>query len=102
MIRRPPRSTLFPYTTLFRSNEEYDEAMRNFVARLLPDGDDPFLTDLLALQKRVAYFGGFNGLAPLQLKQIGRTHARTPDTVTTRMPSSALKKKTEVKLPTRR
>src|SRR2546422_4834130 len=23
MIRRPPRSTLFPYTTLFRSNLEY-------------------------------------------------------------------------------
>src|SRR3712207_9434863 len=23
MIRRPPRSTLFPYTTLFRSNENY-------------------------------------------------------------------------------
>src|SRR3712207_8753418 len=22
MIRRPPRSTLFPYTTLFRSNEQ--------------------------------------------------------------------------------
>src|SRR3712207_8357431 len=22
MIRRPPRSTLFPYTTLFRSNDE--------------------------------------------------------------------------------
>src|SRR3712207_9014158 len=28
MIRRPPRSTLFPYTTLFRS-----------VPRLLPSGD---------------------------------------------------------------
>src|SRR3712207_9572265 len=27
MIRRPPRSTLFPYTTLFRSEEER-EAMR--------------------------------------------------------------------------
>src|SRR3712207_8172658 len=26
MIRRPPRSTLFPYTTLFRSEE--DEALR--------------------------------------------------------------------------
>src|SRR3712207_6866231 len=25
MIRRPPRSTLFPYTTLFRSREEADE-----------------------------------------------------------------------------
>src|SRR3712207_7177476 len=24
MIRRPPRSTLFPYTTLFRSNEAID------------------------------------------------------------------------------
>src|SRR5258708_27165534 len=24
MIRRPPRSTLFPYTTLFRSNESED------------------------------------------------------------------------------
>src|SRR3712207_9012858 len=24
MIRRPPRSTLFPYTTLFRSDEEGD------------------------------------------------------------------------------
>src|SRR3712207_6867105 len=23
MIRRPPRSTLFPYTTLFRSNNDY-------------------------------------------------------------------------------
>src|SRR2546428_1043200 len=26
MIRRPPRSTLFPYTTLFRSPESGDEA----------------------------------------------------------------------------
>src|SRR3712207_5457437 len=25
MIRRPPRSTLFPYTTLFRSAEDLDE-----------------------------------------------------------------------------
>src|SRR3712207_8018674 len=24
MIRRPPRSTLFPYTTLFRSNAQFD------------------------------------------------------------------------------
>src|SRR5438445_5294340 len=26
MIRRPPRSTLFPYTTLFRSHEAREEA----------------------------------------------------------------------------
>src|SRR3712207_138126 len=31
MIRRPPRSTLFPYTTLFRSTEEEQDA---------PDGLD--------------------------------------------------------------
>src|SRR3712207_7768292 len=27
MIRRPPRSTLFPYTTLFRSLEQADEVV---------------------------------------------------------------------------
>src|SRR2546430_10453212 len=28
MIRRPPRSTLFPYTTLFRSTQAYRTAAR--------------------------------------------------------------------------
>src|SRR2546430_10427768 len=28
MIRRPPRSTLFPYTTLFRSPNEVDQSRR--------------------------------------------------------------------------
>src|SRR2546430_13347353 len=27
MIRRPPRSTLFPYTTLFRSIDEYERRL---------------------------------------------------------------------------
>src|SRR3712207_7718893 len=27
MIRRPPRSTLFPYTTLFRSRRQADQAV---------------------------------------------------------------------------
>src|SRR3712207_8176933 len=27
MIRRPPRSTLFPYTTLFRSPADYERAV---------------------------------------------------------------------------
>src|SRR5258705_10471704 len=30
MIRRPPRSTLFPYTTLFRSNLTYTISVTNF------------------------------------------------------------------------
>src|SRR5947209_16429991 len=28
MIRRPPRSTLFPYTTLFRSDRHAEESLR--------------------------------------------------------------------------
>src|SRR3989442_8123299 len=38
MIRRPPRSTLFPYTTLFRSRWAQTYAMKNreiMMARLL-------------------------------------------------------------------
>src|SRR3712207_6918410 len=34
MIRRPPRSTLFPYTTLFRSDvEELKLSLRTFAGR---------------------------------------------------------------------
>src|SRR3712207_8827932 len=31
MIRRPPRSTLFPYTTLFRSWEKWGERLGDYV-----------------------------------------------------------------------
>src|SRR5260221_13038295 len=34
MIRRPPRSTLFPYTTLFRSEEEATESIAGKEAEL--------------------------------------------------------------------
>src|SRR3712207_7573095 len=34
MIRRPPRSTLFPYTTLFRSGREGEAFEREFAAWL--------------------------------------------------------------------
>src|SRR3712207_4093389 len=41
MIRRPPRSTLFPYTTLFRSHVStaYVAGMRRGLAREQPPGD---------------------------------------------------------------
>src|SRR4051794_41491583 len=42
MIRRPPRSTLFPYTTLFRSDQRLDRPAR-LVGRL---------ADLAALLRR--------------------------------------------------
>src|SRR3712207_8424198 len=34
MIRRPPRSTLFPYTTLFRSNSPRASAVRFQIAKI--------------------------------------------------------------------
>src|SRR5258708_20773986 len=41
MIRRPPRSTLFPYTTLFRSEARYEaaaHAIENAVAVAMQSG----------------------------------------------------------------
>src|SRR3712207_7869502 len=38
MIRRPPRSTLFPYTTLFRSLSEINYVRFSDPLWLLPDG----------------------------------------------------------------
>src|SRR3712207_8929563 len=36
MIRRPPRSTLFPYTTLFRSDEPRHRAPLGMARRVVP------------------------------------------------------------------
>src|SRR3712207_9586115 len=40
MIRRPPRSTLFPYTTLFRSNKVNEELRQHFRPEFLNRIDD--------------------------------------------------------------
>src|SRR2546422_3729835 len=45
MIRRPPRSTLFPYTTLFRSHRLVGE-IEDFVVRGVLDRADLFQHDL--------------------------------------------------------
>src|SRR2546425_5889542 len=39
MIRRPPRSTLFPYTTLFRSARRLVRAARKHGTHRVPPGD---------------------------------------------------------------
>src|SRR5258707_7235127 len=48
MIRRPPRSTLFPYTTLFRSG--FDRPRRRFVGPL--DEQAVFLGDVAGQKGR--------------------------------------------------
>src|SRR2546426_12423421 len=39
MIRRPPRSTLFPYTTLFRSLDDADSTHAEAAREMLASGD---------------------------------------------------------------
>src|SRR5258706_10035299 len=49
MIRRPPRSTLFPYTTLFRSRRSLRPALPLLLALLLLPVSVPFLVQSSAL-----------------------------------------------------
>src|SRR3712207_9428432 len=46
MIRRPPRSTLFPYTTLFRSMNRTRALLATVMRRLAGEGFGCWLPDL--------------------------------------------------------
>src|SRR3712207_7716259 len=45
MIRRPPRSTLFPYTTLFRSRQDHEEHGRGGDPAPVQRRDHPAVDD---------------------------------------------------------
>src|SRR3712207_9403630 len=53
MIRRPPRSTLFPYTTLFRSQVEHFPLVAQNILELRNKLDHlaVFVVDLLAFER---------------------------------------------------
>src|SRR3712207_7205087 len=99
MIRRPPRSTLFPYTTLFRSRAGYAYALV---------GDDPLLGDALEFHLQAnALADGHGYLQPFLFRDqgIARSSADKPDRKSTRLNSShanisyavfCLKKKTKI------
>src|SRR2546426_8367676 len=76
MIRRPPRSTLFPYTTLFRS-EEINRLVTDQLSELLftpsADGDENLLSE---------------GIAPEKIHRVGNESER--DRKSTRLNSSHL------------
>src|ERR1035437_7171112 len=91
MIRRPPRSTLFPYTTLFRSGVELD-ALGTEPLDVAPEGDqahvavagvEPGVVDELArvllTHQRVALGGVEALLVPLlQVSRLEDGHVHVP------------------------
>src|SRR5690606_33936024 len=46
LIRRPPRSTLFPYTTLFRSRIKYPDVIKDHI---VTNPDAPFIEHIINL-----------------------------------------------------
>src|SRR2546427_7881063 len=93
MIRRPPRSTLFPYTTLFRSGIAVaGSGKRGLLEPVRPKPRVRRLgLQLPAAVQPVLQLG--KGLLVVAVPQIGRGHVWNPVTVKNRMPSSACKKK---------
>src|SRR5260370_18442865 len=70
MIRRPPRSTLFPYTTLFRSIVLADHGLQD-----LQDAAHVLLLDLLGVVQLLHVHGV--GVAVARLRQRSQEH--TPE-----------------------
>src|ERR1043165_10014320 len=77
MIRRPPRSTLFPYTTLFRSEGFWTSAVPAGFSTRLPILASRSEEHTSELQSR-----GLISYAVFCLKK--ETHTNTPSTVTSR------------------
>src|SRR5256885_10508150 len=63
MIRRPPRSTLFPYTTLFRSPVRCEAIVRR-VQQLFPGAGDT---------GRAQFWSGLRPATPSNVPLIGRS-----------------------------
>src|SRR3712207_8082653 len=58
MIRRPPRSTLFPYTTLFRSAGLLDQFVHRGDEALAAFQREALLADVLGVQVALQALGG--------------------------------------------
>src|SRR5258708_27328505 len=74
MIRRPPRSTLFPYTTLFRSLDPLRTQALYLLGRLYVQKRDnekalPYLQRALRLQPDLVEASGLLGTAYVRLGQ---------------------------------
>src|SRR2546430_12716374 len=73
MIRRPPRSTLFPYTTLFRSLQ--DVRVAGGPLDRLPELDRVVMGDTAPVHGRRVRLGAVADVAPGQPPPEGDAHA---------------------------
>src|SRR5260370_34799943 len=99
MIRRPPRSHLFPYTTLFRSNRALDDftAKRgesidvqcHEQARLVSSRGILAKDELASRAMDLADPARAVALMPTLLEEIGSEDVSTPATLESRMQSAA-------------
>src|SRR3712207_8091120 len=87
MIRRPPRSTLFPYTTLFRSEDVRPKVRYGRRTKLAVTLDRPTLVQLPVL-----YYPGLltvrDNRQPVAYGNVGRFVALQLDRKSTRLNSS--------------
>src|SRR3712207_7107482 len=88
MIRRPPRSTLFPYTTLFRSHDVgatlyYDGANLNAIMGITRPGDMGFDIVHYNLHKTFTqpHGGGGPGAGPIAVSDRIEPFLPTPQVV---------------------
>ena len=70
MRRRPPRSTLFPYTTLFRSPEEIDPAVAEMDAKWVGSGADD---QVITLKLQDTFFDNHTMSNPELLRELRTT-----------------------------
>src|SRR3712207_8267957 len=101
MIRRPPRSPLFPYTTLFQSVAVPEAAGTGGAATtseptvtVAPDAAARFGIRVEPVGEALAAGGGGGG------QENGRRQASNPATTISRNPSSAWKKKQTLSMST--
>src|SRR5258705_1565995 len=91
MIRRPPRSTLFPYTTLFRSEYAPAKHVLDSEPGSRVTGAGAYTATCAVTHPRQEPYAGKPHVRIWAGGVIGRAHACTPVTQATRMPSSAWK-----------
>src|SRR3712207_8426026 len=80
MIRRPPRSTLFPYTTLFRSRPETFDTPENYYAVALHElthstGHESRLNRAGVAGSRLAAFGSADYSRDRKSTRLNSSHA---------------------------